>query len=94
MRDLKIFGGSSSAKKRSFIYCDIRPTADNAHFSKVKTQHHKTLHSLQTMMEPSLTTHNSQHSLAMRSKGMRNGMLLWMERTDFCTAFPAMLAVS
>jgi len=81
MRDLKIFGGSSSAKKRSFIYCDIRPTADNAHFSKVKTQHHKTLHSLQT-------------TLAMRSEGMRNGMLLWMERTDFCTAFPAMLAVS
>ena len=37
----------------------------------------------------------SQHSLLMRSKGMWNGGILWMERADFCTAFPStMLAVS
>ena len=36
----------------------------------------------------------SQHSLVMRFKGMINGLPLWMERTDFSTAFPSMLAVS
>ena len=30
----------------------------------------------------------------MRLDGIRNGMRLWMERTDFSTAFPAMLAAS
>ena len=36
----------------------------------------------------------SQHSLVTRFKGNINGLPLWMERTDFSTAFPTMLAAS
>ena len=37
----------------------------------------------------------SQHSLTlvMRFKDTVNGLILWMERTDFSTAFPQMLVV-
>ena len=48
--------------------------------------------SIGTLITKSWQSLTSQHSLVMRLKGIKNGLHLWMVGTDFCTAFPLMLA--